>query len=204
MAKPKRTGTQRAKESSTIKVLLVIGGVALLGAFLAAGGLAFAASREGNDAFCASCHTQPESTYYERSTAAQPVDLASAHRTKGVRCIDCHSGAGLGGRIQAESLGAHNALAWYTHTALQPAVVTRPIGDDSCLKCHPGVTDSRRGDNHFHYFLPRWQAVDPHAATCVSCHNGHSTAGSAQTGYQDPGTTGSVCESCHRALGGGD
>jgi len=49
----------------------------------------------------------------------QPVDLASAHKADNTRCIDCHSGKGVTGRIRAELLGAHNALAFYTRTAVQ-------------------------------------------------------------------------------------
>jgi hypothetical protein len=78
-----------------------------------AGGFSFAATQETHDSFCASCHTHPESTFYQRSVGAQAVDLASAHTLKDVRCIDCHSGVGVVGRIQAEMLGAHNALAFY-------------------------------------------------------------------------------------------
>jgi nitrate/TMAO reductase-like tetraheme cytochrome c subunit len=72
--------------------LPVLGGIVALGVILAAGGFTFAASQETHDAFCASCHTQPESTFYQRSTAAQPMDLASYHTAQQTRCIDCHSG----------------------------------------------------------------------------------------------------------------
>jgi hypothetical protein len=105
--------------------------------------------------FCASCHTQPESTFFQRSVDTQPVDLASIHKADNTRCIDCHSGKGVTGRIRAELLGAHNALAFYTRTAVQPAKLTRPIGDDSCLKCHQNVTTQRDRNNHFHGFLAR-------------------------------------------------
>jgi nitrate/TMAO reductase-like tetraheme cytochrome c subunit len=64
-----------------------------------------------HDQFCASCHTQPESIFFQRSTGALAVDLASFHTTQKTRCIDCHSGPGLFGRMQAELLGARNASA---------------------------------------------------------------------------------------------
>jgi predicted CXXCH cytochrome family protein len=175
-----------------------------LAVVLTVGGFSFAASKEQHDSFCISCHTQPESTFYERGTASHPVDLASAHSAKNTRCIDCHSGHGVFGRISAELLGAHNALAFYTKTAVQPAVVTRPVGDDACLKCHQNITDQQDMNNHFHVFLSRWQKTDPNAATCVSCHQGHNTNGEAQLAYLNQETTTAVCESCHRTLGGGD
>ena len=144
-------------------------GLAGLAVVLAAGGFTFAASQESHDSFCASCHTQPETIFFERSTSANAVDLASFHTAKETRCIDCHSGPGLFGRMQAELLGARNAAAFYTHTAVQPAKLTYPIQDANCLKCHQDVTqrgfvpkeavtipggEGRRGEeggnNHWH------------------------------------------------------
>jgi nitrate/TMAO reductase-like tetraheme cytochrome c subunit len=216
------------KPSSSRKRLrrftFVLAGLAAFGVLVAAGGFAFAASKESHDPFCASCHTQPESTFFQRSTAAQPVDLASYHTTQQTRCIDCHSGPGILGRLRAEWMGAHNALAWYTHTAVQPAVLTHPIRDANCLKCHQDVTqrgyvpkvpiaigglgegEGREGEeggsNHWHEFLARWQTVDLNAGTCTSCHPGHSTGGTAQTGFENLQTTRAVCEDCHGVLRG--
>jgi predicted CXXCH cytochrome family protein len=201
------------------RLILVLAGVVALGILLAAGGFLFAASQETHDPFCGSCHTQPESTFLQRSTDTQAVDLASYHTTQKTRCIDCHSGPGILGRMRAELLGAHNALAWYTHTAVQPAKLTVPIRDANCLKCHQAVTQRGytpkqsvtigggfgRGEeeartNHWHEFLARWQAATPSAGTCTSCHPGHSTDGTAQTGFENTQTTQSVCEGCHRVL----
>jgi hypothetical protein len=188
---------------------------------LTAGGFAFAASQEAYDAFCASCHSQPESTYYQRESAGSPVDLASfhaAHSTSYARCIDCHSGAGLTGRLQAELLGARNAFKWYTGTAVQPAVLNYPIGDANCLKCHQDVTQrgftpkeqitvpGRGGgeggrNNHWHELLARWQTTAPATAgTCTSCHGGHPTTGTAQGGFMDPQAVQQTCDACHQVL----
>jgi len=183
-----------------LEILLAGLGVVI---FVTVTGFAFAATQEQRDGFCASCHTQPESTFYQRSLSAQAVDLASAHKPKNTRCIDCHSGAGVTGRIKAELLGAHNALAFYTHTAVQPAKLTRPIGDESCLKCHQNVLSQETMNNHFHFFLTRWQAADPNAATCVSCHGGHTTDGNADSLFLGQTTTQAECEACHQALGAG-
>ncbi|NMC77960.1 MAG: hypothetical protein GYA59_01255 [Chloroflexi bacterium] len=187
--------------------------VAILLLFVA-GGFAFAATQESHDTFCGSCHTEPESTYLQRSTATQPTDLASYHTTESTRCIDCHSGQGVGGRLQAEVLGASNALKWYIGTAVQPAPLTHPIGDANCLKCHQQVTEreyvpqnqalSQLGEGrngHWHVFLARWQAQDANAATCVSCHGGHTTDGDAQILYLNEQHTAAVCDACHRVLG---
>jgi len=177
---------------------LVVAGLGIVGAL---GAFAFGAYSEEHDPFCASCHTQPESTYYQRSIGGQPVDLASAHTGQKIHCIDCHSAAGLTGRLGAEMMGAHNAYLYFTRQAVQPARLTHPIGDENCLKCHDQVTAQRTRDNHFHAFLARWQATDPNAAGCVGCHGGHATDGTVELMYLNEQRTESVCAACHQALG---
>ena len=155
---------------------------------------------ENRDAFCASCHSEPESTYFARSTAASVVDLASFHTTKKTRCIDCHDGSGLFGRPAALLLGGRDLLAWISHTAHQPAPQTRPISDGTCVKCHQTLYQSQDFNNHFHLFLSRWQAVDPKAGRCVSCHEAHTTDVDATIGYLNQQRTVLVCQACHAVL----
>ena len=170
---------------------------------LAGGGFAFAATQEENNSFCASCHTQPESTFFQRFQAGTAVDLASSHmqlQQNPVRCIDCHSGDGVTGRLAAMLVGARNAAAWFSGTATQPAPLTVPIGDANCLKCHSNVTGQRDRNNHFHGFLSRWQAVDPNAATCVTCHVSHATDGQADLSFINTNVAQQVCDACHQVL----
>jgi predicted CXXCH cytochrome family protein len=202
MPNKKRTKKQPKPVLSPFVKLLITAFVVT--AVLTVSGFTFAATQEQHDSFCASCHTQPESTFYQRSIARQPVDLASAHTIKNVRCIDCHSGPGVTGRMQAELLGAHNALAFYTHTAVQPAVLNYPIADANCLKCHQQDINQSGSEQHFHAFLTRWQAVDPNAGACVSCHSSHTTDGDTQAAYLNQQRTLTVCQDCHNVLGGGD
>ncbi len=193
---------------------------ALIVVLLSAGGFVFAATQESQDPFCASCHTQPESTFLQNSTGAQPVDLASFHTGQSTRCIDCHSGQGIFGRVSAELMGARNAVLWYTGNAVQPAVLTFPIGDGNCLKCHqqviqagftpqeqitvPGARTGGRGEegrgNHWHQFLARWQAASSTAGSCVSCHSGHAAGATAQAGFMNSQTVQAVCDACHQVL----
>jgi len=205
---------QTKKSHSPIKIFgIPILIVVLVILILPAGGFAFAASMESHDSFCGSCHTQPESTYLERSTAAQPVDLASYHTPQNTRCIDCHSGIGIPGRLSAEMMGASNAIRWFTKTAIQPAPLTKAIGDSHCLKCHGQVSDQNyvpknqtlqdlgeAQNGHWHLFLPRWRAQDTKAATCVDCHNAHTTDGSVQILYLNEQRTTAVCDACHSVL----
>jgi hypothetical protein len=124
-------------------------------------------------------------------------------------------------RIQAELMGARNAGKWYTGTAVQPAVLTYPIGDGNCLKCHQDVIrhgyvdkeqitvpgrggfEGGEGENrsgHWHQMMAKWQTADPNAGTCVSCHSGHGNGGTAQNGYMSGSTVQAVCEACHQVL----
>jgi len=219
-----RSPSTTKKRFPLLKILV---GLAAFGIVMAASGFSFAASQETHDNFCASCHTEPESTFYQRSISAQVVDLASYHTPQKTRCIDCHSGPGLFGRMQAELLGARNSTAWYLHFAKQPAPLTFPIKDANCLKCHQAVTQrdftpkqtvtipglqGGRGEegegearfNHWHENLTRWQATDPNAVGCTSCHPGHSIDGNAQTGFQVGQTTNNTCRACHQVLRRGD
>lgn len=195
----KKTRTQLKSK----KWLIIVGLLALAGVAFAGGGGLYAANLENHDSFCASCHTQPESTFYERTLASSAVDLASAHAGENVACIDCHSGTGVVGRMGAMVVGAGDLTAFLSGHYNNPAVETVPISDENCLKCHAKVTTTKKFENHFHYFLPQWQALDPNAAHCVSCHQGHNTGGIADIAFLDKMTTTNVCQSCHNAVGEG-
>ncbi len=206
--KGKKSGTPPAsspvRKSRAWRWLAVIGGLIVIGLLFSGGALATAIQVENDDAFCASCHTEPETTFYQRSRAA-PVDLASAHTAKEVDCIQCHSGSGTGGRLQAIStVAAPDLLHYLSGSYRHPAAVTVPIGDDHCLKCHADITANRDMNNHFHAFLPLWQARAPaDAATCVDCHQAHVTGGLPNAAYLQETTTEAVCQRCHQFAGEG-
>jgi hypothetical protein len=173
---------------------LVIGLVAL------SGGGWFTTQIEDDNAFCASCHTQPETAYYER-TQTQAVDLASAHATENVTCIECHSGAGVVGRTGAVLQGAQNVVLFISRQYQQPAVLKNKIGDDSCVKCHVDVLESNGKNSHYHVYLPQWQlAQSESAAGCVTCHQGHVTGGAVDQAFLSEVAASAVCEGCHSAV----
>ena len=94
-------------------------------------------------------------------------------------------------------LGARDLAAYVIGNYKQPAPQTRPIDDINCLKCHADVIQRQDFNNHFHVFLARWQAADPAAKTCVSCHQGHVTNGEANIAFLNRVTTTQVCQTCH-------
>jgi hypothetical protein len=171
---------------------------------------------EENDAFCASCHSEPEATYYQRAQANAPVDLASVHAllaqnaqtdpqqpntSTNTRCIDCHAGPGFTGRLSAMTLGAHDAIKWFSGTATQPAITTQPLDDANCLKCHTDTPDAQNFDRHFHRTLARWQQADANAGRCITCHTAHTTDGNAAIGFLQQQRMLGQCQQCHVALG---
>lgn len=190
---PRRKRSRKSFPKLSIPVFALVGVLFLL----SFGTYETAARMEERDAFCASCHTEPESTYYQNSLAAEPVDLAAWHHGQEVRCIDCHAGIGLPGRLGAMRIGAGDLAAYLTHTDQQPAPLTNPIGDSHCLKCHQDVTQTQDFNRHFHVFLAQWQQLDPQAGTCVDCHSAHTADGDPTLGFLQQNRTEQVCQACH-------
>ncbi len=158
---------------------------------------------ENNDAFCASCHTEPESAYVARAQAAGNSDLASghAHLEQAVGCIECHSGAGVKGRGDALKLGIRDLAHYVAGNYPQPTSLTWAIPDENCTKCHADIFQSQGFDNHFHLFLPRWQESNPQvAASCVGCHSSHTQDANVQ-GFLNKQRAVEQCDNCHTTMG---
>ncbi|MDE3091260.1 MAG: NapC/NirT family cytochrome c [Chloroflexota bacterium] len=172
----------------------------LVAVFLAAGGTAYAINLENQDAFCASCHTEPESKYLEQSLDKNTRNLAAFHTQKTVRCIDCHSGGGIFGRATGLTQGAQDLMAYQSGNYHAPAITLSKLGDDSCTKCHADTMTRRDFNNHFHLYLSEWQASDPNAAHCVDCHVAHPVGDPTQQ-FLTVKTVQTICQDCHNALG---
>lgn len=162
---------------------------------------------ENHDSFCASCHTEGEVTFLKRSlvAASAATDLASFHTAKGAgRCIDCHTGPGIIGRYGGLIAGASDLVSYFSGHYPQPAVQDTPLGDGNCLKCHEAVLTTQSMQNHFHFFLPKWQAQDPkNAAACADCHLSHDTTNDAGAVFLNQNATTAICQKCHQFAGAG-
>ncbi len=185
--------------------IVVYGGLIALVLIIVAGtgSAAYGMQLENHDVFCASCHTEPESTYYQQSLEKSAATLAAFHTQKQVTCIDCHSGGGPFGRIEGLSQGVVDLAAFYSGNYHRPAITQNKLGDDSCLKCHGDVVARQDFNNHFHFFLARWQNIDPNAAHCVDCHVAHP-AGDPTQQYISVPQVQAVCQRCHTAVGAGN
>lgn len=162
---------------------------------------------ESNDAFCASCHVEPESTYYEASldpTAAET--LAAFHAGARTRCIDCHSGKWFPGRLLAHLGGLQNLVAYLSGRYRAPSITTRPVGDAGCSKCHTELTWVSERPGHYHSPLlrRRWQAEGGPLNTCEVCHSSHEFVASADKHFMDNELLEDQCEACHDATGVGN
>ena len=176
----------------------------ILAPIIAIGGLAFSLNLETQDGFCASCHTEPESTFYASSVdrSGDPANLASSHAQKdpSVHCIDCHGGLDPLPRARTfVSIAMVDTLRFYSGHYSQPAKLTSPIPDQNCLHCHRSAVQAPGFDNHFHNMLS-----DPAAPqiACTDCHPGHQEA-SASEKYITRRVVYPHCNDCHTKMGKG-
>lgn len=157
---------------------------------------------EERDAFCASCHTEPELTYYQRSLATgEGGDLAAFHAQlrDSVRCIGCHGGVGPAARIQTLfELGARDTVQYLFGQYRQPARTTQPLPNINCQQCHQSAVEVPDFENHFHNKLLQ-PAAPP--ILCVSCHLSHKP-GEHRRKFIFESDVYPACNDCHKVMGG--
>jgi len=205
---PKKTGRVSKKQPAaplSARNRIIIGAGIALAVLIAIIIPVTAMQFENHDSFCASCHTEGEVTFYNRSliASAHATDLASYHAAKqAARCIDCHTGPGIIGRYGGLMAGSTDLISYFSGHYPQPAALEEPYPDANCLKCHADLTSKEDFNNHFHYFLSQWQSMDPHAAGCVDCHASHVANNAADIMFLDQVKTQQICQNCHSVAGG--
>lgn len=208
MAKPRKT-TKKTKTNMWSNRRIQIIAASVVAAFIIFGLVIPLISMqfENHDSFCASCHTEGEVTFLKRSlvAASATTDLASFHAAKGAaRCVDCHTGPGIIGRYGGLMAGESDLVSYFSGHYPQPAVQDTPLSDGNCLKCHEAVLTKQDMQNHFHFFLPKWQAQDPqNVATCADCHLSHDTTNDAGAVFLNQNVTSAICQKCHTFAGAG-
>lgn len=200
----------------------LVGGIfVIVSCALIATGYTAATQIENQDAFCASCHTEPEAKYYELTQVNTSHDLASWHASQATRCIDCHSGPGVPGRLTAIGNGSRDLLAYWSGNYHQPATTQRPVGNGGCTKCHdiPVTTRGEVGegpspigmegyDGHYHadLLLIAWSSAGGPENSCVACHPAHAevTQAAFEVPFLQQARVEAECDSCHNTLGEGE
>lgn len=181
-----------------LRVLGAVGFVLMAGVYTAGVRL------EANDRFCASCHVEPERTYYQASLEPdQATSLAAFHAGVRTRCIDCHSRRWIPGRLWAQLGGLQNLLAYRSGDYTNPNVTTRPVGDGGCSKCHSDLTwvSERPGHYHSPWLRRRWRAAGGPGNTCEACHPSHESIASTDDRFRDAGRIQAQCDACHDTTG---
>ncbi len=154
---------------------LLIGGAFVALLLFSGIGFVAASALEEHDTFCISCHTVPETTYFNRAyysvdNPTLPVnDLSSAHyhiaaakdSKEPFACIDCHRGDGsLGHRVSTLLLAGRDTVTWLTGNE-NPSIAKTDIREAwlpnaACVGCHADYLRDIKGlDNHFHTLLPQ-------------------------------------------------
>ena len=170
---------------------------------------------ENHDPFCASCHTEPESTFVVRSQlGASDLASAHAHTELAVRCIDCHSGRGIPGRTHSLQQGTLDLITYLSGDFQQPNTTQHPIGDPGCTKCHTQPTSadlesptseqsSLQSKSHYHLlsYTTEWQTRTNNAnGSCAVCHVAHTENTLASQQFTPRPAVNAACEACHIVL----
>lgn len=155
---------------------------------------------EANDGFCASCHVEPETTYYQESLRLdQAPTLAAFHAGERTRCIDCHSRRWIPGRLWAHFGAFQNLVVYLSGRYRGPAVTTRPVGDSGCSKCHSDLTwvSERPGHYHSPWLRKSWREAGGPANTCEACHPSHDMLAFEPDRFMDADLIEVQCDACH-------
>jgi nitrate/TMAO reductase-like tetraheme cytochrome c subunit len=171
-----------------------------LAALIACGFVSFVAAMEVTDyleednRFCISCHLHEQ--IFDAFMTATPtlVTLAGAHHHKGeTKCIDCHIGATFTDKVIIKAIAGWDTFKYLAGRFKEPDHLRFPLGDRTCLKCHPDGGQSQARAEAFHN--------DPNHRNmrfeCVACHQSHPRRDPA-TLFLEPTLVRPICQECHQ------
>lgn len=124
------------------------------------------------------------------------LTLAAAHNAAArVKCIDCHIGADRKDYLVIKALAAWDTGRWVVGAYTDPGILRYPLGDRTCLKCHPDGGENPRVEKAFHNASYH---RDPRNG-CSECHRSHLKA-PAETRFLLQALAKPLCDQCHQAL----
>lgn len=175
-------------------VLLVAFGVV---SFLA--GVEVTDRLEQDDRFCIACHVPRMLQIYAQAqpVAGRAVTLAGVHVKRQVKCIACHIGATIQDKVLIKAIAAKDTVKYFSGLFQDVESLTYPLGDRTCLKCHPEGGQNARAPPAFHnapyHRDPRNQ--------CSDCHRSHAEA-PEEARFLARDRVKPLCDSCHLAVMG--
>jgi hypothetical protein len=165
---------------------------------------------EADNDFCTACHLSPGVPLHReirRDFDAAPAEsLAAAHARAGVdedgakrefRCIDCHGGTSLHGRLRVKAIAARDAFWYVIGRFEEPTSMRHPLWDEDCSKCHARFDESEPAE----WETPRFHQLAVHNAelgvACVECHLSHEPGGDPELDFIAVAHTRAQCARCH-------
>ncbi len=138
--------------------------------------------------------------------AALPLSLAAAHARAGVpesgarrefRCIDCHGGTSLRGRLRVKAVSVRDAFWYGVGRFEEPQQMRSPLWDEDCAKCHERFDEAGPAE----WESPRFHQLPVHNAElgvgCVECHQSHEAGGDPEAWFIAADHTRAQCARCH-------
>lgn len=156
---------------------------------------------EQDNRFCIACHRPEKPLHAKVYGSFYPVHgtlltLAGAHNANAqVKCIDCHIGADRKDYLIVKAIAAWDTGKWLAGAYKDPETLRYPLGDRTCLKCHPDGGQNPPKAKAFHN-APYHR--DPRNG-CSDCHRSHLEA-SAETRFLLSAIVKPLCEQCHQAI----
>ncbi len=156
---------------------------------------------EQDNRFCIACHRSERPLHAKVYRSFSRVDgtlltLAGAHNANAqVKCIDCHIGADRKDYLIIKAMAAWDTGRWVVGAYKDPETLRYPLGDRTCLKCHPDGGQNPKREKAFHN-APYHR--DPRNG-CSDCHRSHLEA-PAETRFLQGAIVKARCDQCHQAV----
>jgi nitrate/TMAO reductase-like tetraheme cytochrome c subunit len=165
------------------------------------GGAAITDRLEQDNRFCLACH-RPEKPLHAKVYVSfhlvegKLITLAGAHNAIArAKCIDCHIGADRKDYLVIKAMAAWDAGRWVVGAYTDPEALRYPLGDRTCLKCHPDGGQNLKQEKAFHNAAYH---RDPRNG-CSDCHRSHLEA-PAETRFLQGTIVKPRCDRCHQAI----
>jgi hypothetical protein len=188
-----------------------IGALAVAAAIVAApAGWMVSDALERNNDFCNACHLPSGEALHvavrEDFDGRPPTTLAAGHGAAhppgpegdaaAFRCIDCHGGVSLVGRLRVKTLAAKDAFWWVVGDFEEPRGMRWPLWDEDCAQCHESfdVKADADGDPAFHDLGVHNVEL---GVGCVECHRSHERGANVDAWYLKAAVVRQQCARCH-------